>query len=99
MVLYKCTRGTSNARGFPTPEGFTVMAGSSVSARIAPSFELANKWYYQLRLHLVAEGIIRDGVFQKDHVFRSSTAAASVVMGMAISGRVAWIKEDSSLKK
>lgn len=96
MVLYKCTRGTSNARGFPTPDGFTVMAGSSVSARIAPSFELANKWYYQLRLRLVAEGIIKDSVFQEDYVFRSSTGAASVVMGLAISGRIAWVKEENS---
>lgn len=99
MVLYKCTRGTSNARGFPTPEGFTVMAGSSVSARIAPSFELANKWYYRLRLQLVAEGVIRDGIFQEDYVFKSSTGAASVVMGMAISGRIAWEKEDNSPQK
>lgn len=90
IPIYKCIRGTAFAKGYPTPEGFTVLKGSIVSSKIGESFELSNRWNYALRLKLVAEGIIKDRVFQQDYQFKSASAAASVVMGLGISGHVAW---------
>ena len=88
--IYRCTYGGSNATGFPSPGGFTVLKGSIISAKVAPSFECASRFYYKLREQLITDGIIKDGVFQQNYEFKSTTAAASVAVGWTISGTSAW---------
>lgn len=89
--LYTCTMGGSSATGYPADNGFVVLKGSTVSAKITPSLECASKSYYNLRNRLLAEGVIADRVFQVTYTFSSPTAAAAVVAGRIISGRTAWI--------
>ena len=88
--IYRCTYGGSDATGFPSPGGFTVMKGSTISSKVAPSFECASKFYYNLREQLINDGIIKDGIFQQNYEFKSATAAASVAVGWTISGTSAW---------
>lgn len=92
-MTFRCKKGTANARGISSQDGFTVLTGSVVSEHIAPSFELANRWNYELRLRLETVGVIKDRVFQEDYKFKTASAAASVVMGLCISGNAAWEKE------
>lgn len=88
--IYQCNSGGSNALGHPSSGGFTVWKGSAISPKVAPSFECASVFYYNLRKRLIDEGIIRNGVFQQDYEFKSPTAAAAVIVGWTISGKVAW---------
>lgn len=86
----RCKCRTADAVGFPSPGGFTVCKGSLISEDIAGSFDIASKWYYQLRNHLIATGIIQDRVFQQDYEFKSASAAGSVVLGRTSSGNKEW---------
>lgn len=88
--LYFCQCKSAKATGFPSPGGFTVCKGSVISKDITASFEISNKWYYQLRNQLISNGIIHDRVFQYDYEFSSASAAGSVVLGRTSSGNKEW---------
>ena len=42
------------------------------------------------------DGIISNGVFVKDYLFSSSSAAAAVVLGRAANGQKEWTKGEIS---
>lgn len=77
-----------NASGNPLDnDSFVVYAGSKISNDITDGFP---QNYATLRDDLIAEGIIVNNIFVKDHEFSSSSTAASVVLGRSANGRKEW---------
>ena len=77
-----------NALGYPLDDdNFIVLSGSKISKDVT---EGLGQGYLDLRNSLIADGTIVDGVFERDHTFTSSSAAASVVLGRAANGRKEW---------
>ena len=87
------SKSEAAAKGFVSPGGFTVLKGSKVSERIYPVFEGHN--YHKLRLQLENDGVISDGIFQRDYEFNSPSAASAVVLGRSSNGNVEWRTKDS----
>lgn len=88
--LYVCRCKSANATGFPSPGGFTVCTGSVISERVTDSFEIANKWYYDLRNNLIASGVIQNRVFTQNYEFKSLSGAAAVILGRTGGGKQSW---------
>ncbi len=77
-----------NAFGYPLDDdNFIVLSGSRISRDVTEGFP---QGYLDLRNSLIAEGVIEDNIFAKDHTFTSSSAAASVVLGRSANGRKEW---------
>lgn len=90
LYLSLGTRGVA-ATGASTDEGFVVYKDSIGDAKLRKS--LQKGWLAQ-RVELMADGSLRqDGdrvVFERDVLFRSPSAAASVTAGGVVGGRVSW---------
>lgn len=89
------------ARGRQTADGFVVLRGSQAVADAAPHLEGSP---LRLRKELIEEGVLaRAGEhleFQRDHTFRSPSAAAGVVLGRSAAGPKEWQDEQRrSLKQ
>lgn len=82
------------ARGYDSPQGFVVTAGSQASTQES---EVAVAWLSARRADLVSRGILEDRgeylEFAQDYVFPSPSTAGGVVLGYEINGRRAW-KDD-----
>lgn len=87
QYLY-CKGKESNAVGFISNNGFTVLKGSVINKETAPSF--TNKAYYRLRERLIKEKVVVDYKFVKDYEFQAPSAASSVVLGRASNGKTEW---------
>lgn len=88
FLFCKDTKG-ADAAGYISSNGFTVLKGSKVSLKIAPSFK--NHIYYVLRQSLEKKQIIKNGEFVKDcDDFKSPSAASSVVLGRSSNGKTDW---------
>ena len=72
-------------------DGFLVKEGSEAARQPVPSFDGS---YFALRSELIEKGVLQDndGVlrFSQDHLFRSPSAAGSVVRGRTTNGRSEW---------
>ena len=84
----------AKAKGFVSLGGFTVLKGSRVSGDIHSVF--SGHHYYKQRVQLENEGIISEGVFQRDYEFNSPSAASAVVLGRSSNGNVEWKTEDGA---
>lgn len=87
----RAARGTA-ADGFPVAEGFKVLKGSFAGDPLTPSCNEGNR---KIRYQLMQEHILekqKDGrfMFVRDYVFKSASAAASVVMGGNADGLEMW---------
>lgn len=92
-----CRISTKRCRlavGRAVPGGFLVFAGSTAAADSVASTPTS---VVDLRAALVAARILVSGddrtgqlVFAQDYVFASSSAAASLVMGLSANGKDAW---------
>ena len=92
------TKGT-DAKGFVSDSGFTVLKGSKVSDGVVNSFVEHGGNYYALRSKLEEDGIISEGEFQQDYEFSAPSAASSVALGRTSNGNVDWkTKEGTKLK-
>ena len=91
-------RGTQ-AKGFVSDGGFTVLKGSKVSGGVVKSFVEQGGNYYSLRCKLEADGTIVDGAFQTDFEFSAPSAASAVVLGRTSNGNVDWRTEDGTKLK
>lgn len=85
----------ADARGLYTKEGFVVLSGSTGRTETVPSFELHG--YNRLRQQLLRQGVTSlqgDRVrFERDHLFKSPSAAAACLMGRSANGTVEWRDE------
>lgn len=97
-VYLTCTASNgAAARGFASPGGFTVLAGSTVSETCAPSFAKQGSAYCRLRLQLEGTGVIENGTFLQDYEFSAPSAASSVVLGRSSNGNISWKTDDGRL--
>ena len=83
------TKGTQ-AKGFVSDNGFTMLKGSRVSSGVVKSFIDHGGNYYSLRCKLEADGIISDGEFQSDYEFSAPSAASAVALGRTSNGNADW---------
>ena len=93
IYLY-CKGASAYAKGFVSPGGFTVMAGSKISDHTVPSLETKGKSYYKLRNILINEGVVVDRLFTRDYEFNAPSAASAVILGHTSNGRVDWKSEE-----
>ncbi len=79
------------ARGYESPQGFIVTAGSQASTQES---EVAVAWLSARRADLLARGVLVDRgeylEFTQDQVFPSPSTAGGVVLGREVNGRMAW---------
>jgi hypothetical protein len=94
--LFYCQSSGANGRGLYTEEGFVVLAGSTGRKDVVPS--IANTSDGRMREPLLKSGVLKvDGdkiVFTKDHLFRTPSGAALVLLGRTANGWVEWKTED-----
>lgn len=90
-LVFAIPKREVEAKGSSTDEGFVVLAGSFGEGRVRTSL---SKGWRMLRDDLLADGsIVMDGdriAFARDVLFKSPSAAASVIAGHACNGRVSW---------
>lgn len=95
-LLY-CKGKDVKATGENTDIGFRVFADSTVVGELTPS---AGKWISDLRGRLIADKILLPNengyFFNENYVFKSPTAASSVVLGRSTNGRTEW-KNDKGI--
>jgi hypothetical protein len=100
--LLICETKGLKATGHLTPDGFVVLKGSQAVSSELPN---AQKYPYliDLREHLKADGtLVEEGHFLRftcDAEFGSPTAAAGVVNGGSVNGRLAWKTKDGRTLK
>lgn len=89
--LFFCRSSGADGRGLYTQEGFVVLAGSIGRKENVPSLDDS---LIRFRNRLLETGVTReDGeniIFQKDHLFRSPTAAGIALMGRRNNGWTEW---------
>lgn len=95
VLSFAASDNSFSAQGYPTDEGFVVLAGSRASKQHLPS--LSNT-YVSIRERLRADGSLvetENGLrFTRDALFTTSTAAAGVVAGTSRSGPASWKSVD-----
>lgn len=93
--LFYCESSGANGRGLYTEEGFVVLSGSTGRKDVVPS--IANTSDGRMREPLLKSGVLKvDGdkiVFTKDHLFRTPSGAALVLLGRTANGWVEWKTE------
>lgn len=100
--ILTCSIKNVRAKGYLTPNGMVVLAGSEAVLKERAS---AKKWPAVLlqRNKLIEEGgLIEQGdkrVFVKDTEFSSPSAAAAVIHGGSANGLTAWKNESGNLLK
>lgn len=90
--IFRCKGRNSDAKGFESQNGFTVLEGSRVASSTVASFE--GDCYYDLRERLEADGTIVECKFVRNHEFSSPSAAAAVVIGSNANGKTNWKTSD-----
>ena len=85
----------AEAIGTLSEDGFIVKADSIARKEVVPS---AMEYVTPVRTELLADGVlVEDGaqlIFTKDHLFRSPSRAAAVVLGRTSNGWLDWKHED-----
>lgn len=88
---FELTGNLASARGRETSQGFKVLAGSQARAVEVPSLSGSAR---ELRRALLGNGVLAEQeeslFFTQDYVFDSPSAAAKVLIGGSVNGRVAW---------
>jgi predicted GIY-YIG superfamily endonuclease len=90
--VFYCKRRGSDGRGIFTPEGFVVLAGSRGPIDIVPS--IADTSDGRMRDPLLESGVLKvEGqqiVFTRDHLFKTPSGAAYVLLGASANGWIEW---------
>ena len=93
-----CKGNGASAKGFLSPNGFTVLKDSIISDHISDSFKLTN--LSKMRTDLEDKGIIINRKFNQDYEFSSPSRASSIILGRSSNGNLDWINENKiSLKE
>lgn len=93
--LLFCKSSQSDAVGFLSEGGLTVIKGSKISDKPTDSFLNRGKGYVDLRNKLIVNGIIENNHFTEDYEFSSPSAASSIVLGRMSSGNADWYNSDN----
>lgn len=92
--VFVCRGSGADAKAKISDDGFVVLRGSKISSKVVPSMKTYARSMYDLRRKLEQSGIIVGGVFKRQYVFSSSSAAASLVQGRNSNGNTDWRTED-----
>jgi len=88
--VFYCKASDADGRGLYTSDGFVVLQGSSGRKEVVPSF--VETTHMSARQALIDAGVmVEQGdrvVFTKDHLFRSPSGAAIILMGRTANG---WV--------
>lgn len=84
----------AHAVGYSTEDGFVVKEGSKVSHEVVENFSIQSPNGFRLRENLYWEGIIVNGIFQRDYEFENISLAASLVLGRNARGQKEWVDKD-----
>ena len=91
LFICEVKKKNIKATGYRVDKGFLVLNGSQCTIDMDDG---TTPCFINERLKLVEEGVIVNGVFEKDYVFSSSSAAATQVCGHNMSGLQNWKTED-----
>ena len=100
FVTKRKVRGC-DAKGYPTTDGFKVLAGSKAATEPTPTMP---KGRIQLRERLIAEGILvwsrdmKELAFEKAHEFTSASAAAALCLAASANGLDEWVTEKEGIR-
>jgi hypothetical protein len=87
-----CKSSEANGSGIYTQEGFVVLKGSTGRIKVVSSMQ--GTAAERIRERLIKDGIIAvEGekiVFQRDHLFKSPSAASGTLMGRSSNGWIDW---------
>lgn len=90
--IYRCKGPNANATGKLTDEGFLVFSNSIV--RIiqtqSSSLYLKNKLRDLLEKEIIRKVTVEEGIFTKDFIFDSPSAASSIILGRSSNGWTQW---------
>lgn len=90
------------ARGFESPKGFVVRAGSNAVNSAKETLSI-HAYLKELRAELLRQGVLVDhGGFYtltQDYTFGSPSTAAGVLLGRAANGRTEWRSSDGTTLK
>ena len=92
-LFYTKGRGC-DAKGFYSSNGFTVLTGSVIATKTAPSFNWKEK-----RESMLKEYVANDGdklILSSDKTFSSVSTAASFCLGRSANGWTEWKDEDGN---
>lgn len=100
IFMIKAARG-ADAKGESVSDGFLVLKDSNAAKEMVDSMP---KGFARQRDKLIEAGILEEQhdqlVFTRDHIFSSSSTAASVVMGRNANGLIEWKnKKGENLKE
>lgn len=90
MQTFNCVGRDADAKGFVSPNGFTVLEGSRVASSTVESFKSRARGYYELRKRLESDGTIVGCKFARNHEFSSPSSASAVVLGRNSNGNHDW---------
>lgn len=90
--FYIVNRNGVNAKGIITSEGFVVCKNSKI--KVNASAKSMRKKAAKLREQYAIDGTIVDGVFMRDTLFDSPSAASDFVLGNNTSGPREWKNKD-----
>ncbi|MDY4668432.1 MAG: GIY-YIG nuclease family protein [Oliverpabstia sp.] len=92
QVFYIKTKNNSvDAKMVRTVEGYVVLKGSKIresNTKSTPS------WIKKKCAQLIADGSIKEGIFTRDELFSSPSAASDLVTGNSTSGNKMWKTEN-----
>ena len=94
VIYYKCNGSGACARGYDSPNGFTVCKDSIVSREIGTSLSHRQK---ELRLRLINDGTILGNKFTRDFEFVSRATASNIILGRSSNAHIEWKREEEQV--
>ena len=95
IVIACIKKGTTNAKGRRTAEGFVLLKDSRIKSEISPSLR---EYIKTLRVRY-ASMMDGDGILQQDILLRSPNEAAQFVLGYPVNALTAWKNSDGKTLK
>jgi len=86
--LYIKTNKGLSATGMVSPDGFIVLKGSGINESLSEKSLSEN--IIKLRKQYLTDGTVVDGVFTKNTLFSSPSAAGDFIYGYSVSGPRSW---------
>ncbi|NUJ98005.1 GIY-YIG nuclease family protein [Candidatus Gracilibacteria bacterium] len=88
-LYYLKSRG-SDGVGFYNEEGFIVLKGSKISPKEIIPYQKELGYIENNRERLVENGIILNGIFTNDYLFKTPTSACNIIAGGNQNGWIEW---------